>query len=319
MKQIRLLFIVLTCLGTLHLSIYSELLIVKQTPQGFAPLDQTDLDNSEQIAQILGTYQWPMCIMADLSDGDQKALLAADTPNAEEVFIQNKIREKIGAAGKEYCVIFIPTTIYELFCIWQILKEDWQHPRQFNPFQNAAYKTLWKVHEKDGRDAIDITDIINEVSAPNVIRKKVFDTYRPVNDVFFSGKENACFYINTALASELFEKFPDLKGSADAQKLSAGIKDVAANYALSLAREIGKHGDGRRWDLNKNPVYAAAIVPREIVRRMQDGITKMYISLAEDESILPTIIALEYDARNLNKAILVRGSSPEDFQIGYQA
>jgi len=319
MKQIQLLLIALACLCTLHLSIYSELLIVKQTPQGFVPLDQTDIDNSEQIAQILGTYQWPMCIMSDLSDKEQKALLAADTPNAEEGFIQNKIHEKLGVAGKDYHVIFIPTSIYELFCIWQILKEDRSNltTDKFNPFQNAAYKTLLKVHEKkDGR--IDITDIINEVGAPNVIRKKVFATYRPVNDVFFSGKENACIHINRALASELFERFPDLKGCADAQKLSTGIRNVATNYALSLAREIGKHASERNsWDLNKNPIYAAVIVPREIVRDMQDGITKMCISLANDESILPTIIALEYEARNLNKAILVRGSSPEDFQIGY--
>ncbi|MFA6263274.1 MAG: hypothetical protein WCW33_01890 [Candidatus Babeliales bacterium] len=65
--SIRLFLITLLSLCSLQSPLSSELLIVKKTAEGFVPLDASDLKNSDAIAAILLTYQWPMCIASEFA------------------------------------------------------------------------------------------------------------------------------------------------------------------------------------------------------------------------------------------------------------
>jgi hypothetical protein len=106
--------------GCLWLSLArAELLIIKQDKNGvMAPLDDTDIAASGKIInEILLKYQWPMCIAASLTPQEIDELLTADKPYGEEQFIEKKIRTAQGEKFEHYRVVFIPTTVYELFCI----------------------------------------------------------------------------------------------------------------------------------------------------------------------------------------------------------
>ena len=112
------------CAMTLQNPTHAELLIVKKDKQGLAPL--SDLDAKKYgpvISQTLLKYQWPMCTSQDLTDQEKDELLTADKPCVEELFIQKKLQEKIGSDDFDPAVIFIPTTLYELFCL-DLLRGD---------------------------------------------------------------------------------------------------------------------------------------------------------------------------------------------------
>ena len=125
MKQIRefsLFIFYAAFIGILvaSLPIRAEYLIIKKTEQGLVPLDTSDEPHAEAIIKILFDYQWPM-VVANLSmtRQEQEELLTAGQPNGEEEFLRKKIKE----INPNYDVIFIPTTIYELFALADVNKK----------------------------------------------------------------------------------------------------------------------------------------------------------------------------------------------------
>src|SRR3990167_8243111 len=122
MRILALLALVITS------AIYPELLIIKKTNGGFAPLTQEEaIKHGPAVSRILLKYQWPMCIASKLSSINQRKLLTPNVPNAEEIFIQ----EKIKAIDKSYGVIFFPTALYELMTIINLFKTK----NENNPLQ----------------------------------------------------------------------------------------------------------------------------------------------------------------------------------------
>lgn len=109
----------LSKIGLLALCIFSmqaELLVVKQGENGFLPLDASDEVNKAAIADVLLKYQWPMVIAnTALTEQEQNELLTSGKPYAEEEFIRNKLKQ----IDERYDVVFIPTSLYELFAITQ--------------------------------------------------------------------------------------------------------------------------------------------------------------------------------------------------------
>ncbi|MCX5923025.1 MAG: hypothetical protein NTU89_00485, partial [Candidatus Dependentiae bacterium] len=72
----------------------SELLIVKREHNLFKSLSEKErLKYGEGIAQIFLKYQWPTCIASQLTKEEQDELLTSGVPQAEEIFIQKKIKE----------------------------------------------------------------------------------------------------------------------------------------------------------------------------------------------------------------------------------
>jgi hypothetical protein len=95
---------------------FAELLIVKKTQQGIEPLtEQESFEYNDTIANILMKYQWPMVIGSELTREEKRELLMPSKENAEEIFIQKKLNEAIPDLDLE--VIFIPTTLYELYVL----------------------------------------------------------------------------------------------------------------------------------------------------------------------------------------------------------
>jgi hypothetical protein len=161
--------------------VHPELLIVKQTADGFVPLDETDkANNGNRIADVLLKYQWPMCIATPLSEQEQDALLTADIPFAEENFIETKLRQ----IDDTYRVVFIPTTLYELFTMVQLFgTKDQQNPLQTATavFQNEAVYNK-EIH-KDIRN-IQLSKILKSASSPQQIRGQINTKYRNINNFF---------------------------------------------------------------------------------------------------------------------------------------
>jgi len=57
---------------------HAELLIIKQDENGFAPLEDEDIDESDKIiTDIVLKYQWPMCITSSLTKQEIDLLLTS--------------------------------------------------------------------------------------------------------------------------------------------------------------------------------------------------------------------------------------------------
>lgn len=119
----------------------TELLILKQTDAGFAVLDDSDKQNISIIEKILLRYQWPTSAAFALDPITERRNILAETgdlftpekPNAEEIWIEQKIQEETG--NQAYRVIFFPTALYEIFLIYFMLSEP-ADPEQPTPFSH---------------------------------------------------------------------------------------------------------------------------------------------------------------------------------------
>jgi len=115
MKFSSLTLSILCLLTPLH--IFAELLIVKKVGDTMVPLDENDVPASDIIEDILLKYQWPMVVTSKLTKKERFALMFKGKPYAEERFIEAKIRKE--TKRDDLHVVFVPTTIYELFVMVQ--------------------------------------------------------------------------------------------------------------------------------------------------------------------------------------------------------
>jgi hypothetical protein len=269
-------------------------LVVKKTNEGFAPLSlEEDASASPKIAAILLKYQWPMCIASNLTKEEQDELLMPGKPYAEELFIQKKIREALGS--DDYGVIFIPTAIYELFCMRDLLPGHTP-----DPFCAMAQKDdAWDGHGKGHK--IDLGELLKSNDSPHELRKKIFIEYKKVNNPYFKKNNSPYFYINNECVRSLFDWRPEFKKSENTAELSQKIKEKASSLANNLYLEISS------IDLRK---FVKKIGHPEI-----SIVTKAEWRKSSHDDVVSKIIALEYEARELNKALLIRGSSFEMFQV----
>jgi hypothetical protein len=266
----------------------------------FVPLDESDNNNVPRLSAILLQYQWPMCIGADLDEVEKKALLTPIDPQKSDVFgkqfpqedfIQNKMTQLIKNAN--YQIVFIPTSLYELFCIYEYIKTL----GQTTPLQKAI--TV---------DAIDLSDILSKdlgkkdfFAFSNTIRRQILTIYRNVNKKFFSepGETNAAFYMNNKIATFLFSTYEEFKVSKDSGALADFITNKADVLVTYLVNEINKY-DMSTYDTRR--IYRPDL---------------MFLKDESNNNIVPKVIALEYQARALNKGLLFRGTTlitaPVDF------
>ena len=158
-------------------STHAELLILKQTDAGFAPLDDSDKPNIPVIEDILMKYQWPTSaafalepvekrfnIIKDMGD-----LFTPDKPNAEEIWIEQKIQQE--TSNNTYRVVFFPTVLYELFAIIHA----YQTKNEKNPLQNAIDQIFAPKIRGDIIDKakINLSTIINGAQSNQQIRHEI--------------------------------------------------------------------------------------------------------------------------------------------------
>lgn len=99
--------------------VHAELIIGKRVNGNFVALKSSDQKLFKSAYKVLATYQWPMCLahVHTFSKQEKKSLFSS-TPYAEEDFIRNKIQQ----IDKNLDLIFVPTTMYELFCYLMFFK-----------------------------------------------------------------------------------------------------------------------------------------------------------------------------------------------------
>ncbi|HSW75882.1 MAG TPA: hypothetical protein VLG50_02480 [Candidatus Saccharimonadales bacterium] len=281
------LFLMLS-LCNIQLIMQAELLVVKRDANGFlAPLDHHDSRRfGKIISETILKYQWPMCITQHLTKAEQDTLLSSGVPKAEELFIQSKLRELIPADQLEVSVIFIPTSVYELFCILQVARG-----LNDNPFSHVTKRLLRNYME------IDFEDILSQGKNSQEVFKYMYDVYNRVNKLFFNHTEiSAWLYINNLLADFLCKTYPVIKESIDGLGASRIIQHRSSRLGLLLIEEI------YRKSTTTATVYSIDSMADELKSEPQNH-------------ILQKVIILEYEARELNKGLLLRGSSPEKLQV----
>jgi hypothetical protein len=284
--------------------------LFKEERGSLVPLDANDIArDGEVLAGILLKYEWPMCNASLLNDADIDALLSPEVPYAQEQFIQRKITEKF----EHLRVLYIPDALYELFCIIQTFATKGQK----NPLQDMVLKIMTAKYasEMHRRWRIDITKLINH----NVtgfkqlaeVRNQINKVYKDINDSMYLGRNSVFFYINDLLTTKLLALYPDLQKSTDSLAVSALIEKHATQFTSVLIKDLLALYDANRLENLRLP---------GIVGDNEDSNSVIDLARSlknEKESLIVNkVVALEYEARKINKALLFRGTTFEQFPVG---
>lgn len=304
-KMIYLLAIILGIVA-IHMPIHAEFIVMKQTKEGFAPLDEDndDIDESK-MQRVLMACQWPMDISSHHKDVQAEEVLKPNNARIEErvaerVIANCSLFEKGDPAAPSFRIIFFPTCLYELF----VICEAYMGEKNDNPLQKAIEKVYTKQPDlwpEYAEGTIDLKDLIKS-NDPQAVRKKMNDRYMKVNKIFMGGSDTAYVYINHKLAAWLLSEYPHFKQSTDSAALSDAIQKNIEEIKTKL---IGR--------LTKLSEPMLAYEPRGSNAK-QYG--KQLINTLKQElgnRLISSYIALEYEARELNKGILIRGTSFEEF------
>ncbi len=270
----KLLFCLSFIFAALFSIIKAELLIVKKTQDSFVSLDLSDEKNYPQITDQLLNYQWPMCIAnRNMSQEDLDKLLTSDRPFSEETFI----KEKLNKISSDYDVIFVPTTLFELFTASTYNKEE------------SNSECAWEGSDLDKEVCALLDTPLSREDTPNKIREKIYNAYQKVN---CENYKNTFFNVNNLFVQWLFQNYPILINMNNTLEISRHIKLVSNNIAKKLISNI-----------KTNKFLAKCATFLAIASTLQEDTINPLQSLAK-------FIALEYEARSLNKGFLVRGSNP---------
>lgn len=204
-------FLLLTlALCSMELFIHSELLIVKKNPDGrFAPLNKAEsLLYDPVISQIRLKYQWPMCIASNLNENEKNELLTSGKSCAEELFIQKKLKESI--SDLDLHVVFIPTALYELFCLCEFCKNRQFEPyvdihkfRSENSFEKAGIVCLEDVKEF----VINLAPILNRSDDAARAYYEICATYAKMNNLFFIHQKKHLYFPSKQLEKKILTFF----------------------------------------------------------------------------------------------------------------
>ena len=309
MRYSYLLALIMASLG-LSIAMRAELLIFKEEKGSLVPLTTDDINqHGDAIASILLKYEWPMCNASLLNDTDIDALLSPGVPYAQEQFIQRKMKEKC----QHLRVVYIPDALYELFCIIKTFATKGHK----NPLQHMVLNIMTAKYgsEMHRRWRIDITKLINQ----NVVgfkelaevRSKINKIYKDINASIYLGKDSLFLSINTVLTTKLLALYPELHKSDDSLVASAIIEKHATQLLSTLINELLVLYDPKKPEQLRLP---------GIVGDNEDAHSVVDLARSlknEKESLIVTkVIALEYKARKINKALLFRGTTFEQFPVG---
>lgn len=273
------------CLALWCAAAHAEFLIVKkiQDKDGkeiFAPLDFEDKsDNAAApiITQILLKYEWPMCTAADLTEAEMAELLAPDVPQAEENFIQKKLDSALKNIGR-YSIVFIPTSLYELLCMQCYFENE----KSLDPLgkririsagdaltRKYEYKNPGETHKKFFKDAA-------------ALKKEILGIFIAQNEQAFGivpMKSNPFFIANNYVLKNIFTTV-DLATSSDVEVLVTTIQ--------------------KKMD----DIIKSAVLLADHTRALEN----IGLNSETKNRIIPKVVALEYEARMVNKGLLFRGA-----------
>ncbi len=280
---------------------YAELLIIKKNHFGYEALSEAEsLKFNDQISEILQKYQWPMCLGSDLTEQEKNELLSADIPYAEELFIQKKLQQAMPELYLQ--VVFIPTSLYELFCLAQYFKKE--------QFFDKKIIDATSMHNYDL--LVDFFDLLKmeDLSAQEV-RLRIQQTFKQINSLFFDKQKFSRF------------KFLKMISYATASPV------LLINYRLFnflnthfSGLNFCKNGQEISQFLQNNVQQMLKILLQEALVFNMDPATSAYarclLNVEQDDSrhkIIENVVRLEYEARQHNKAMLFRGSNVELMEV----
>ena len=292
--------------------VHSELLIVKKIDFGYEALSEAEsIQYNDKIVEILQKYQWPMCIGSDLTEDEKNELLSADAPYAEELFIQKKLQQAMPELYLQ--VIFIPTSLYELFCVIQLFDD--------NGFFGQKIRNIFD--DEIDQIRIDFFDLlkIENISARDV-RFRIQQAFKYVNNIFFEKQifakprferfkffgfkqyaaPSAVLLVNNKLFNFVNDKFSELNSCENGQKISKLIQQNSAKILNFLLQEVALINLDN-FD-NEKKTYIQ-LVPSLLKFEAKNSSNK----------IIENVVRLEYEAREQNKAMLIRGSNIESMEV----
>lgn len=284
MKYLNNLFFA-TIASLLFMSItHAELLVVKKDDKGhYAPLDQHDV-HQHQIAKVLLNYQWPMIIAnaqlhEQLMPEEQDELLSSGPEHAyaEERFIRKKIQE----IDARYDVVFIPTSLYEVLTLNEMRNNNkfmatFKNKMLPWDFESLAQGSYESVHTMHDREYIDL---------------------------FFDN--------NSKIVNFLFQKYPDFQIAANANIMADEI-EIRSEEIPVVAINSSKDNFSNKVCRDRVPLDKFL----DTVCTDQTSIFYPYFgkSIASNK-LLAQVMAIEYQARKQNKALLFRTNNIIDIKI----
>lgn len=266
---------------------HAELLILKQTEAGFTPLDDSDKKNNPVIEKILLQYQWPASAAYALDPITERRKVLAETgdlftpdkPNAEELWIEKKIQHATG--NNTYRVIFFPTALYELYLILDLLIPN-ETSEPTIPMDIKKEMSDPKSH------TLRLNPIIESKKEAEEIRQDIKTIYQNMNQRIVKPGHDLHYYMNDAIVNLLLESYPNLRSCKNSLECCDLIKDKAMEILSSFVNQL-------LADENYDP---------RLAREFFLGIGSEF-----ESQIISHYIDIEYEARKLNKAIVVRGTS----------
>ncbi|MBP7854512.1 hypothetical protein KAZ82_01085, partial [Candidatus Babeliales bacterium] len=306
---IKRIITILTLLSIVAL--HAELLIFKKTIEGF--IESLTYEESLRfgpiISQIILKYQWPMCIMSDLTKEEKNELLTSGISRAEEIFIQKKLQEAI--PGLDIQVAFIPTTLYEVLCLKQIIyiSENDIKLKEID-FSKNVFERL-AIGVIASRSHID-----KYINFPRLYPKNGYLEYQFFNKMFFETMIKLCINERIPLKSNV-QTMLDLVVAEDISSYMF-VNNYIIQYLLVFMQ---------KKMLGLNRVNVSNFVQThidEILEQLNTELKKCSLESSclkninsiwphnyyfINEALLKKFITVEYLARDLNKALLFRGSS----------
>lgn len=259
---------------------HAELLVVKKGADGlFAPMTEEDTKkDGKVISDILLKYEWPMCITSDLTNTEKNELLAVGKAYAEEKFIEKKIQESLGT---DYGVIFVPTALYEIF-VWAEYASD------------RLYTTFNVVVLEDFRQGEKIPSHSGPLIGVGKQHGINYDRYNMANQFFINQEANILAYVNKKFSEILFEWDSALKNNTESFILSNIIKSNIDQLSSQLIKNRLQYGLGH---------HGTNVQAMRSVNKIFKGLQN-----EQKNKIIAKVVALEYEARELNKGLLLRGT-----------
>lgn len=252
--------------------VYSQILVVKVDSLGSVkPISDQDIEkNNQQIVDILLKYTWPTCIANDLTDEEKVALLTPGNSGAELKFIRKKIKE----IADDLDVVFVPTTLYELFLIKEInklyLSTTYQNPTLFNIFSESEDTILAKIKK------LFLTSLF-KISPAEYVKYEINKEYNRFNNKIHRD------LFNKRSVLSFHKKF---------------IEDLALNTKLEKMHEFLY---SKRYELMKKLLEEIKVVS---YRKLD-----IEIKFNDPLDIIKKSIDLDYQAFDKNKALLFRGTN----------
>jgi len=282
-------------------TIKSELIVVKEADGYISPLDEKECrDYGKLISSAIFKYQWPMCVGSKLRE-EELAVLTPNAPYAEEQFIEKMLNERLlyyfPTHKVKLKVLFIPTVLYELFCLIKILT--------MNSGSYCDHIYNFAIRRKPS-DFIDLSRILSETAlVPNAtldIDYEVYELYHQANDIFFDSSVSVWMRINSSLSQWIVQNIY-ISNVLDSLQVSDVIK-------MNIQQMITILLDFFVKQINKKTINYADVLQSLTLHMIKN------IGTSKELAVIERIIALEYRARDLNKGLLLRGSEFGEYQIG---